>query len=287
MTDKTIITAALTGVLANRQQSPYIPYTPEEIAEDGRRAVDAGASILHIHARQENGLPAFDVETYARIDEEVKKRCPDVIINYSTGAIGIPNEQRIHHIDALQPDMAALNMGSMNYAIYSKKHRAFYHDHVFANPFKDIIFFLERMKKAGTRPEMECFDTGHINNAQPLIDMGLLESPLQFSLIMGVLGGIPATAENLTHQVRQIPAGAFWQVIGIGAKQWKMLAAAIALGGNIRVGLEDNLYLPNGDLALSNGQSVEKAAQLVQLTGGSVASIAEAREILQMPVPIS
>jgi 3-keto-5-aminohexanoate cleavage enzyme len=207
MSEKIIITAALTGVLATRQQSPHIPYSPVEIAEEGLRAVEAGASILHIHARQENGFPAFDVETYAQIDEEVKKRCPEVIINYSTGAIGIPNEQRIHHIDALKPDMAALNMGSMNYAIYSRKHKAFYHDHVFANPFKDIAFFLEHMKKAGTRAEMECFDTGHINNAQPLIDMGLLEAPLQFSLIMGVLGGIPATTENLVHQVHQLPRG--------------------------------------------------------------------------------
>jgi uncharacterized protein (DUF849 family) len=286
MSEKIIITAALTGVLATRQQSPHIPYTPEEIAEEGRRAVEAGASILHIHARQENGFPAFDVETYARIDEEVKKRCPEVIINYSTGAIGIPNEQRIHHIDALKPDLAALNMGSMNYAIYSRKHKAFYHDHVFANPFKDISFFLERMKKAGTRAEMECFDTGHINNAQPLIDMGLLEAPLQFSLIMGVLGGIPATTENLVHQVRQLPTGSHWQVIGIGAKQWRMVAAAISMGGNVRVGLEDNLYLPNGDLAKSNGEAVAEAAKLVRTLGFEVASLEEARQTLALPLKI-
>jgi 3-keto-5-aminohexanoate cleavage enzyme len=282
--DKIIITAALTGVLANRQQSPFIPYTPEEIAEEGRRAVEAGASILHIHARQENGMPAFDVETYRRIYEEVKKRCPEVIINYSTGAIGIPNEERIHHIPALKPDMAALNMGSMNYAIYSKKHKQFYHDHVFANLFKDIRFFLEKMNEAGTRPEMECFDTGHIHNSRPLIDMGILKPPYQYSLVMGVLGGIPATAENLMNQVRQLPQDSHWQLIGIGRKQWKMLSAALALGGNIRVGLEDNLYLPNGSLSKSNGESVQKAAQMVRLTGQEVASIAEAREVLSLPL---
>lgn len=281
---KIIISAALTGVLATRQQSPHIPYTPEEIAEDGRRAVEAGASILHIHARQDSGFPAFDVETYARIDEEVKKRCPDVIINYSTGAIGIPQEQRIHHIDALCPDMAALNMGSMNYAIYSSKKKIFYHDHVFANPFRDIQFFLERMKAAGTRPEMECFDTGHINNAQPLIDLGLLEPPFQFSLIMGVLGGIPATTQNLVHQVGQLPPHSHWQVIGIGNKQWPMIAAAITMGGNIRVGLEDNLYLPNGELARSNGELVAEAARLARTIGYDIASIAEARERLAIPL---
>jgi len=283
MSNKIIVTAALTGVLATRAQSPNLPYSPDEIAEEGRRAVEAGASILHIHARQDNGLPAFDVDTYRRIDQAVKERCPGVIINYSTGAIGIPNEDRIHHVDALKPDMAALNMGSMNYAIYSRKHKAFYHDFVFANPFKDIRFFLERMQKAGTRPEMECFDVGHINNAQPLIDMGLLPFPLQFSLIMGVLGGIPATTANLVHQVNQLPQGAFWQVIGIGRKQWKMIAAAASMGGNIRVGLEDNLYLPDGSLSQSNGESVAAAVQLIRLMGLEPASVTEARAQINLP----
>lgn len=284
MTHKTIITAALTGVLATRQQSPYIPYTPDEIAEEARRSVDAGASIVHIHARQDSGMPAFDVETYARIDAAVKERCPNVIINYSTGAIGIVRETRIHHVRALRPDMAALNMGSMNYAIYSRKKKAFYHDHVFANPFADIQYFLEAMNEAGTRPEMECFDTGHINNARPLIDLGVLQPPYQFSLIMGVLGGIPASTKNLVQQVDQLPENAHWQVIGIGAKQWPLVATAVAMHGNVRVGLEDNLYLPNGELAKSNGELVAHAAHLVAMMGGTVASVDEARAALQIPL---
>ncbi len=284
MTDKVIITAALTGVLATRQQSPYIPYTPDEIAAEARRCVEAGASIVHIHARQDNGMPAYDVETYARIDEAVKGQCPDVIINYSTGAIGLERETRVHQIRALKPDMAALNMGSMNYAIYSRKAKTFYHDHVFANPFKDIQYFLEAMNEAGTRPEMECFDTGHINNARPLIDMGILQPPFQFSLVMGVLGGIPISTKNLLHQVEQLPDNSFWQVIGIGAKQWSLVAAALTMGGNVRVGLEDNLYMPNGDLAKSSAEGVETAVTLAHLTGVAVATVAEAREILQLPV---
>jgi 3-keto-5-aminohexanoate cleavage enzyme len=282
MSDKTIITAALTGVLATRQQSPYIPYTPDEIAAEARRCVDAGASIVHIHARQDNGMPAYDVETYARIDTAVKAACPDVIINYSTGAIGIDKETRVHHVRALRPDMAALNMGSMNYAIYSRKAKTFYHDHIFANPFKDIIYFLEAMNEAGTRPEMECFDTGHINNARPLIDMGVLRPPFQFSLVMGVLGGIPASTKNLLHQVEQLPEDSFWQVIGIGVKQWPLIAAALTLGGNVRVGLEDNLYLPNGELAKSSAEGVETAVSLANLTGVPIATVAEARGILQI-----
>lgn len=283
-TNKTIITAALTGVLATRQQCPAIPYTAEEIAEEARRSVEAGASIVHIHARQNNGMPAFDVESYRRIDEAVKQHCPDVIINYSTGAIGISQEERVAHIRTLKPDMAALNMGSMNYAIYSTKKKTFYHDHVFANPFKDIRYFLEAMNEAGTRPEMECFDAGHINNAQPLIDLGILKPPYQYSFIMGVLGGIPGTTKNLINQADSIPPQAFWQVIGIRLNQWPLIAAAITMGGNIRVGLEDNFYLKESHTATSNGELVEKAARMVHDIGREVATIAEAREILDLPL---
>ena len=283
--NKTIITAALTGVLTTRQQSPAIPYTPDEIAEEARRSVEAGAAIVHIHARQDDGRPAYDVETYARIDAAVRARCPDVIINYSTGAVGVSREERVTHIAALRPDMAALNMGSMNYAIYSPKHKAFYHDHVFANPFRDILYFLEAMNAAGTRPEMECFDTGHIHNATPLIDMGVLRPPYQFSLIMGVLGGIPGTTKHLVQQVDNLPPEAHWQVIGIGARQWSLVAAAVSMGGNVRVGLEDNLYVAPGQLAGSNGDLVDKAAELVRLVGGEVATVEEAREMLAMPLP--
>jgi len=283
MAKKTIITAALTGVLANRDQCPYIPYTPEEIAEEGRRAVDAGASILHIHARQDSGAPAYDIETYRRIGEEVRKRCPDVIINYSTGAIGISREERIHHISALKPDMAALNMGSMNYGIYSPKQKTFYHDFVFQNPFKDIQYYLEKMKEAGTIPEMEVFDNGHINNSLPLIDMGLLQKPYVYSFVMGVLGGIPISTRNILHQLSTVPEGSMWQVIGIGRKQWQAAAAALTLDGNFRVGLEDNFYLPEGEMAKSNGELVEAAVRLTRMLGREPSTIAETRAALNIP----
>jgi 3-keto-5-aminohexanoate cleavage enzyme len=151
---------------------------------------------------------------------------------------------------------------------------------VFANPFKDIQFFLEAMNQAGVRPELECFDTGHIANTAPLIDMGVLRPPYQFSLIMGVLGGIPGTTRHLTNQVETLPEGAHWQVIGIGLKQWALVAAAISMGGNARVGLEDNFYVEEGRMAKSNGELVEKAARLARDLGRPVASVAEARTIL-------
>jgi uncharacterized protein (DUF849 family) len=276
---KTVISAALTGVLATREQCPAIPYTPKEIAEEALRAADAGAAIVHIHARTPEGAANWSIETFAEIFAEVRART-DVVINFSTGAVGVPPEERIAHIQQLRPEMAALNMGSMNYAIYSEKRKVFYHDHVFANPFHDIQFFLEAMNRAGVRPEMECFDAGHIGNARPLIDMGVLEPPLQFSLIMGVLGGIPGTTRHLVDQVDSLPENSHWQVIGIGLNQWQLVAAAITMGGNVRVGLEDNFYVEQGRMAKSNGELVEKAVRLCRDLGREVASIPEARSQL-------
>ncbi|HXC78929.1 MAG TPA: 3-keto-5-aminohexanoate cleavage protein [Candidatus Acidoferrum sp.] len=277
----TVITAALTGVLATRDHCPAIPYTPKEIGEEARRAADAGAAIVHIHARTPEGGPDWRVETFAEIFAEVRART-DVIVNFSTGAVGVPREQRIEHISELKPEMAALNMGSMNYAIYSARRKTFVHDHVFANPFKDIQFFLEAMNKAGVRPEMECFDAGHIGNTRPFIDMGVLQPPYQFSLIMGVLGGIPGTTRQLVNQVDSLPAGSHWQVIGIGLDQWALAAAAIAMGGNVRVGLEDNFYLEEERMAKSNGDLVEKAVALCRDLGAEVASVSQARTTLAL-----
>ena len=281
MTSPCVITAALTGVLATRDQCPAIPYTPAEIGEEARRAAEAGAAIVHIHARTDAGGPDWSVERFGEILAEVRART-DVIVNFSTGAVGVPREDRVRHISELRPEMAALNMGSMNYAIYSAKRKAFHHDHVFANPFGDIRFFLEAMNAAGVRPEMECFDSGHIANTAPLLDMGVLRPPLQFSLIMGVLGGIPGTPRDLAHQVGSLPPRSHWQVIGIGLNQWALLASAAAMGGNVRVGLEDNFYIEEGRMASSNGELVEKAARMCRDTGREVATPAQARELLEL-----
>ena len=281
----TIITAALTGVLATRDQCPAIPYTPREIGEEAARAAQEGAAIVHIHARTPEGGPDWSVETFAQIYAEVRARS-DVIVNFSTGAVGVPAEQRIAHIRELKPEMAALNMGSMNYAIYSERRKEFIHDHVFANPFKDIGFFLKTMNDASIRPELECFDTGHIGNTRPLIHQGILNPPYQFSLILGVLGGIPASTRHLIDQVDTLPPRSHWQVIGISLGQWPLVAAAITMGGNVRVGLEDNFYLEEGRMAKSNGELVAKAARMCRELGTEVASPAAARDLLELePVP--
>ena len=280
--DKIIISAALTGAATNRSHCEYIPYTPVEIAEEAQRAVDAGASIVHIHAREDNGMPSWRTEVFEQIQKEVRARCPEVIINYSTGAIGLSVAERIAHLSLTKPEMAAFNMGSMNYAIFSKKHKQFFWNGVFENSFDTMMAVVKAMNENNICPEMECFDTGHIRNAEPLRAMGLIPDNACYSLVMGVLGGIAATPENLIHQIKQVPTDAFWQSIVISRKQWKLNAIAAAMGGNIRVGLEDNFYLPNGQMAKSNGELVEKAVDMAKTIGREPASIAETRAFLNI-----
>ncbi len=285
--DPVIISCSISGVIANRDQCPAIPYTPDEYAAEARRAVDEGASQIHIHARKPDGTPSYEVEDFRAITEAILAEVGDVIVNYSTGAIGIPIEKRLEYLRACRPDVAALNMSSMNYAKYSKRRQDFVFKAVFENSFDTIIEFLTEMKELGIKPEHECFDSGHVANLDPLIDMGLLRPPLQISLVMGVVGGIRPTPRNVTLMSDQIPGGPEgenqWQVIGISRDQWKLLASSLVLGGNVRAGVEDNLYLPNGEMCRSNGDLIAKARQMAEDVGRRPASVAEARELLGVP----
>jgi uncharacterized protein (DUF849 family) len=272
-------------VIANRDQCPAIPYTPEEYAAEARRAVDEGASQIHIHARTPDGTPSYEIEDFQAITEAILAEVGDVIINYSTGAIGIPIEKRLEYLRALKPDVAALNMSSMNYAKYSRRRKDFVFKAVFENSFDTITEFLTEMRDLGIKPEHECFDSGHVANLDPLIDMGLLDrKPLQVSLVMGVTGGIRPTPRNVTLMSDQVPGGPEgenqWQVIGISRDQWKLLAASLVLGGNVRAGVEDNLYLPNGEMCKSNGELIAKARQMAEDIGRRAATVEEARELL-------
>jgi len=279
--DKAIISAALTGALTTRDQCEAIPYTPEEIAEEAAAAREAGAAVAHIHARTDNGSPTFSDEIYQEIYDEVRDRT-DIVINFSTGSLHEPVEERASYVRKVQPDIAALNMGSMNYAKYSEKREDFVFDMVFENPFDEIRELLRTMQENGVKPELECFDTGHVGNIRPILDKGELDTPVHFSLIMGVLGGIPATVENLAHQVRQLPDDANWQVIGISEDQWPMVGAALSMGGNVRVGLEDNFYVDSDTMAESNADLVEKAARMARDVGRKPATPDEAREIMRL-----
>jgi 3-keto-5-aminohexanoate cleavage enzyme len=279
--DPVILTCAISGAVANRDQCPAIPYTPEEYAAEARRAVDAGAAMIHIHARRPDGSPSHAVEDFGAITEAILAAVDDVIVNYSTGAIGVPVEQRVAYLRELRPEVGALNMGSMNYAKYSRRRKDFVFKAVFENSFDTILALLEAMNAAGVKPEHECFDSGHVANLDPLLDMGVLRPPLQVSCVMGVTGGIRPTARNLAHMAEQIPPVPHqWGVIGISREQWTLVAAALALGGNVRVGLEDNFYLPDGTMARSNGELVAKAAAMAGDAGRRVASVAEARALL-------
>jgi 3-keto-5-aminohexanoate cleavage enzyme len=286
--DPVIISCSISGAIANREQCPAIPYTPEEYAAEARRAVDEGASQIHIHARTPDGTPSYEADDFRAITEAILAEVDDVIVNYSTGAIGVPIEKRIEYLRELRPDVAALNMSSMNYAKYSRRRKDFVFKAVFENSFDTIIEFLSAMRELGIKPEHECFDAGHVANLDPLLDMGLLEEPLQVSLVIGVNGGIRPNARNVAFMSEQIPGGAeganAWQVIGISRDQWRLIGAALALGGNVRAGLEDNLYLPDGEMARSNGDLIAKARQMAEDVGRRAATVAEARQMLGVAV---
>jgi 3-keto-5-aminohexanoate cleavage enzyme len=279
--DPVILTCSISGAVANRDQCPAIPYTPEEYAAEARRIVDEGGSMIHIHARTPDGTPSYEVEDFRAITEAILAEVGDVVINYSTGAVGVPVEKRIAYLRELRPDVGALNMGSMNYAKYSRRRKEFVFSFVFENSFEEIRALLEAMNEHGIRPEHECFDSGHLANLDPLLDMGALQPPLQVSCVMGVTGGIRPTARNLAHMAEQVPDVPHeWGVIGVSRNQWTLVSAALALGGNVRVGLEDNFYLPDGEMARSNGDLIARARRMAEDSGRRVATVAETRRRL-------
>jgi 3-keto-5-aminohexanoate cleavage enzyme len=276
-----IITCAISGSLATREQCAAIPYTPSDYAAEARRVVDAGGVHIHIHARKPTGEPSYEIEDFAAITDAIRQEIGDAaIVNHSTGTVGVSLETRIAYLRACLPEVAAVNMGSMNYAKYSYPRHAFVFDLVFENSFSDIIELLRAINDAGIKPEFECFDVGHVGSLAPLIDLELVSNPVHVSFVMGVLGGIPASARNLETMAENAPDGAHWGVIGIGREQWRMVTAALALGGSIRVGLEDNLYMPNGAMARSNGDLVEQARLLTEASGRRPATVAQARSRL-------
>src|SRR4051794_39327547 len=208
MAEPVIITNSISGAVANRDQCPAIPYTPEEYAAEARRAVDEGAAMIHIHARSPDGVPSYEVEDFRAITEAILGEVDDVIVNYSTGAIGVPLEKRVAYLRELRPDVGALNMGSMNYAKYSRRRGDFVFKAVFENSFDTIIELCTAMRDAGIRPEHECFDSGHLANLDPLLDMGLLGRPRQISSSLGATGGIRPAAPNPAPMPGQAPAAA-------------------------------------------------------------------------------
>lgn len=267
---KVILTAALVGAELTRNETPYLPLTPVEIADAARLAVGAGASVVHVHVRDENGKPTNAAERFREVLTTIRGACrPVPILQVSTGgAVGDSFESRAEPLEAM-PDMASLNSGSVNFG-----------DEVFANPLPFVEFLAQRMGRKGIKPEIEIYDLSHVETAVRLIERGEIPRPAQFQFVMGVKGAIGATVENLNLLVSRIPEGSTWTVAGIGRHEFPMAELALKLGGHVRVGLEDNIYLEKGILAKGSHELVEKAVELARRHGREPATPEEARRIL-------
>ncbi len=268
--DKLIITAAICGAEVTKEHNPSVPYTVEEIGREAEAAYKAGASIIHLHVRNDDGTPTQDRERFRLCIEEIKKRCPDVILQPSTGgAVGMSVEERLQPVELL-PEMATLDCGTCNFG----------GDDIFVNTENMIKAFGEKMISLGIKPEVEVFDKGMIDMAIRLQKKGYIKLPMHFNFVMGVNGGISAEARDFTFMKDSIPYGSTFTVSGIGRNEFPMAVLAIISGGHVRVGFEDNVYTSKGVIAKSNGELVEKVVRLAKELGREIATPAEAREIL-------
>lgn len=268
--EKLIITAAICGAEVTKENNPAIPYTVEEIAREAELAYKAGASIIHLHVRTDDGKPTQDKKRYQECMEAIKKVCPDVIIQPSTGgAVGMTSEQRLQPVE-LYPEMATLDCGTLNFG----------GDEIFENTENMIKEFGTKMIEKSVKPELECFDKSMIEMAMRLNKKGYIKSPMHFSFVMGVNGGIGGDIRDFEFLRGSIPADATFTVAGIGRHEFNLATLAIISGGHVRVGFEDNIYISKGVLAKSNGELVEKVVRLSNELGREIATPEEARKIL-------
>ena len=268
--EKLIITAAICGAEVTKEQNPAVPYTVEEIVREAKSAVDAGAAIVHLHVREDDGTPTQSKARFKECIDAIYKVCPDVILIPSTGgAVGMTAEERLQPTE-LFPEMATLDCGTCNFG-----------DDVFENTMPMMRDFGKRMLENNIKPEYDCFEMGHLDTVLNMAKKGQVPgAPMQFNFVLGVPGCTPATVSNLCWLVNAIPAGSTWTATGIGRHAFTLAAPAIAMGGNVRVGFEDNLYLERGVLAKSNGELVAKVVRIAKELGRPIATSAEAREIL-------
>ena len=298
--DKVIITCAVTGAIHTPSMSPYLPVTPDEIAEAAIGAAEAGAAIIHLHARDpETGKPDQTPEAFARFLPRIKQATKAVVNLTTGGAPYMTVDERIRPAATFKPEVASLNMGSMNFGLFPmlKRFTEFKHDWepqvleasrdlVFKNTFKDIEHILRTLGDAGTRFEFECYDTSHLYNLANFLDRGLVRTPMFVQTVFGILGGIGPHPEDVLHMKRTADRlfgkDYKWSVLGAGRSQLPIAAQAAAMGGNVRVGLEDSLWAGKGRLAQSNAEQVRMVRQIIEGLGRSVATPDEAREILSL-----
>lgn len=268
--EKLIITAAICGAEVTKEHNPNVPYTVEEIGIEAEKAYKAGASIIHLHVRKDDGTPTQDRERFRQCIEEIRRRCPDAIIQPSTGgAVGMTNEERLQPVD-LAPEMATLDCGTCNFG----------GDEIFVNTENDIKAFGTKMIEMGVKPEIEVFDKGMIDMALRLHKKGYIKAPMHFSFVMGVNGGIAGDMRDFLFMKESLPVGSTFSVAGIGRYEFPLAAMSIIAGGHVRVGFEDNIYVEKGVIAESNAVLVEKVVRLAKELGREIATPKEAREIL-------
>ena len=300
MSGKFIVTAALTGAIHTPTMSPDLPITPDEIAEEARRASEAGAAVVHVHARDpKNGQPSADSILFGEILTKVKSKSKAVICTTTGGGFGMTVEQRVSVVKAYSPELASLNAGSLNFALHpilekikefkydwEQPYLAKTEDNIFPNTFKTLREFSKHFAAEDTRPELEVYDAGMINNVAFLLRKGNIKKPVYLQFVLGILGGMQATVNNLVFLVnsaKEIIGDNFvWSVCAAGKEQFKMCNAALLMGGFARVGLEDNLYLEKGRMAKSSGEQVEKIVRIAKEHGMEPATPEEAREILAL-----
>ena len=268
--EKLIITAAICGAEVTKAHNPAVPYTKEEMVREAKAAYDAGAAVIHVHVRTDEGTPTQSKERFAEILPAIQAACPGAILIPSTGgATGMTPEERLQPTE-LMPEMATLDCGTCNFG-----------DDIFVNDMPTLRAFGKRMIENGIKPEYECFEIGHLDTALTMAAKGEIPGhPMQFNFVLGVSGCAPATVENLAFMVSKIPYGSTWTVTGVGRGAWPMAAAGIIMGGHVRVGFEDNIYLARGHKAASNGELVEKVVRLAKELGREIATPADARRIL-------
>ena len=270
--EKLIITAAICGAEVTKEQNPAVPYTVDEIVREAKSAVDAGAAIVHLHVREDDGTPTQSRARFQECEDAIYKACPNVILIPSTGgAVGMTPDERLQSTDTTPiPEMATLDCGTCNFG-----------DEIFDNTMPTMRAFGKRMMERGIKPEYECFEMGHLDTILTMARKGEVPgAPMQFNFVLGVPGCTPATVDNLCWLVKNIPAGSTWTSTGIGRHAFTLAAPTIVMGGNVRVGFEDNLYLERGVLAKSNGELVDKVVRMAKLLGRPIATSDEAREIL-------
>lgn len=279
--NKVIITAALAGAATFKNNNPAVPYTPGEFAEEAHKAYKAGAAIVHVHGRRDDGFATYEIERIRQIYDAIKQRTPEVIVNLSSAASpDATPEQRLAQIIAIKPEIATLNTNTMNFSIINRKTGQIAFDNVFTNTFTMLQDFGKAMEADGIKPEIEIYDIGGIDNTLLIKKQGFFSSPMNFNFVWGVAGGQAFRASSFETMMHALPVGSNFTACGIGREQFPAVTQSCLLGGHMRVGLEDNVNMPNGELAKGNGALVEVAVRIAECLGREVATPDEARKIM-------